>query len=119
MKVVGAGLGRTGTSSLQAALAYLLGKPCYHMRELMARPEHTEVWHRAAFGGKVDWTQLLQSYGGAVDWPASAFWPELSIAFPGAIILLSTRSADSWWESASRTIYAPRDRRKLTPIGNA
>ena len=42
MKVIGAGLGRTGTSSLRAALELLLGQPCYHMTEAIEHPEHLE-----------------------------------------------------------------------------
>ena len=33
LMVIGAGLGRTGTQSLQEALN-ILGYPCYHMREV-------------------------------------------------------------------------------------
>jgi hypothetical protein len=36
MKAIGAGFGRTGTSSLQAALEELLGGKCYHMKDIMA-----------------------------------------------------------------------------------
>ena len=34
LRVVGAGLGRTGTTSLKEALGLLLGGPCYHMLEV-------------------------------------------------------------------------------------
>ncbi len=110
LKVVGAGVGRTGTSSLKFALEHLLGQPCYHMRELLANPEHISFWHEGAFGGHPDWHASLAEYGAAVDWPASAFWPELSRAFPDALIILSVRPAHQWWESARKTIYAPRKR---------
>ena len=36
LKVVGAGLGRTGTMSLKLALEHLGMGPCYHMLEIMA-----------------------------------------------------------------------------------
>jgi hypothetical protein len=40
-----------------------------------------------------------------VDWPACAFWRELSAANPEAIVLLSTRdSPEQWWTSMERTI---------------
>ena len=110
LQVVGAGVGRTGTSSLKLALEFLLKRPCYHMRELLANPDHVHFWHTAAFGNIPDWHTELGEYGASVDWPASAFWPELSQAFPSALILLSKRPADEWWESASKTIYAPRKR---------
>jgi hypothetical protein len=108
LRVVGAGLGRTGTLSLKGALEKLLGGRCYHMAEVFARPEHVAVWHAAARGEMPDWTTFLSDYTAAVDWPASAFWPELAQAFPDALILLSLRDSQSWWESASSTIFTER-----------
>jgi hypothetical protein len=52
-----------------------------------------------------DWSALLAGYRAAVDWPAASFWPELSAAFPDALVLLSLRDPDSWWRSASTTIF--------------
>ena len=105
LRVIGAGLGRTGTLSLKAALERLLGGPCYHMSEVMAHPEHVPLWHRAARGEPVDFDALLAGYVAAVDWPASAFWPELAERFPDALVVLSVRDADAWWRSASATIF--------------
>ena len=103
--MVGAGVGRTGTLSLKIALEKLLGGPCYHMFEVLGHPEHIPAWHAAAQGKMPDWRELLAGYQAAVDWPASAFWPELSEAFPDALVLLSVRDAQSWWQSASQTIF--------------
>ena len=105
MRVIGAGIGRTGTHSLKIALERLLGAPCYHMVEVFQKPQHVPLWHAAAKGEPVDFRAMLDGYAAAVDWPASAFWPELAQAFPKAIILLSTRPVDAWWKSASRTIF--------------
>ncbi len=105
LRVVGAGLGRTGTMSLKLALERLLGAPCYHMAEVFQHPEHVAVWHAAARGEPVDWHGLFEGYAAAVDWPVGSFWPEVAAAFPDARILLSTRSAESWWASASQTIF--------------
>lgn len=111
LRVVGAGVGRTGTASLQSALATLLGEPCYHMREVFSRPEHVGTWHAAARGDAVDWPALLSGYAAAVDWPASAYWRELSAAFPDALVLLSVREPERWWDSADETIFPTiRDR---------
>jgi hypothetical protein len=105
LRVIGAGLGRTGTNSLQIALAQLLGAPCYHMTEVFGRPDDIPKWHAAAEGTMPDWFALFSGYAAAVDWPTAAFWRELSGAYPEALILLSTRDADSWWKSASETIF--------------
>ena len=106
LRVVGAGLGRTGTHSLKVALEQLLGGPCYHMLEVMAHPEFARNWQRAIDGEPVDWQVVMDGYVAAVDWPAAAFWRELADANPDAIVLLSTRSsADAWWKSANETIF--------------
>ncbi|MEX1007808.1 MAG: sulfotransferase family protein [Acidimicrobiia bacterium] len=105
LRVVGAGLGRTGTHSQKLALERLLGAPCYHMIETFGRPDDIPVWHRAVDGDLPDWRTFLADYAAAVDWPVCAFWRELSEVFPDAIVLLSTRDVDSWWTSASNTIF--------------
>ena len=104
IRVVGAGLYRTGTKSLKAALEILLGKPAYHMAEVFKHPEHVPVWRKAATGQLPDWSVFLEGYAATLDAPATYFWPELSAAFPDALVLLSVRSADSWWQSASQTV---------------
>ena len=104
LKVVGAGLGRTGTNSLKLALEILLGGPCYHMFELMQRRGDLPMWQAAVAGEAVDWKALLKDYVATVDWPACAFWRQISAAYPDAVVLLSTRDADAWWASMEKTI---------------
>lgn len=107
LRVVGAGLGRTGTTSLKLALERLLGGPCYHMSEVFQHPEHIGHWHGAARGDMPDWRALFAGYVAAVDWPAASFWREISAAFPQALVVLSVRDPDAWWQSASSTISPP------------
>ena len=106
LRVVGAGFGRTGTASLKLALEKLLGAPCYHMIEVFRHPEHVRPWHDAALNKPVDWDRLFDGYAACVDWPASAYWPEIMKHYPDALVLLSVRDPDSWWKSASETIFA-------------
>jgi hypothetical protein len=105
LQVVGAGLGRTGTHSLKAALEQLLDAPCYHMLEVFGRPDDIPVWHAAMNGEMPDWNAFLSDYSSAVDWPAAAFWREIWAANPDAVVLLSSRDADGWWKSANDTIF--------------
>ncbi len=105
LRVVGAGFGRTGTHSLKIALEQLLGAPCYHMVEVFQHPEHVADWHSAATGIMPNWDKLFNGYAAAVDWPASAFWPELSEYYPDALVLLSLRDAEAWWRSTQNTIF--------------
>ena len=92
LKLIGAGVGRTGTHSLKQALEHLLGGPCYHMSELFGRDDDIAVWHAAARGEPADLNAMLDGYEATVDWPAAAFWPELTAANPDAVVLLSLRS---------------------------
>jgi hypothetical protein len=105
LRVVGAGVGRTGTASLKVALEQLLGGRCHHMLEIFNDPSQVPGWTDAIEGRDVDWQQLLDGYVALVDWPGASFWREISGANPGALILLSTRDPDAWYRSASNTIF--------------
>lgn len=106
LRVVGAGLPRTGTRSLKEALERLLGGRCYHMSELFRHPEDLPAWRAALRGDELDWSSFPPDCVATVDWPSSAFWPELAAANPDAVIVLSTRtSAAEWWESCDATIF--------------
>src|SRR5665811_1500498 len=91
LRVVGAGLGRTGTESLKTALEQLTGGPCYHMYEVFDHPDAVPLWHAVVRGESDDWDALMAGYTASVDWPAVAYWPELLAANPEAIVLLSSR----------------------------
>jgi Sulfotransferase domain len=110
LAVVGAGVGRTGTHSLKLALEQLLGEPCHHMMEMMANPDQAPAWIDAIDGRRVDWALMLQNYRSIVDWPGASFWPELFAANPDTLVLLSVRDPESWYRSASSTIFLAFDR---------
>ena len=86
------------------------------MVELFDRPEQIEVWRAAAGGQLPDWDELLAGYAAAVDYPASAFWPELSEVYPDSVVVLSVRSTpEQWWDSANATIYELARRTRDAP----
>jgi hypothetical protein len=114
LRVVGAGLPRTGTLSLKRALEQLLRGSCYHMHEVFEHLDHVPVWRQAVRGPLPDWETFLAGYVAAVDWPAAAFWRELSEANPDAVVLLSLRDPKTWWESADQTIL-PAARHEQPP----
>lgn len=116
LRVVGAGLPRTGTNTLMVALEHLLGGRCYHMSVIPGHPfDLGDGWNLALAGGTPDWDDVFAGYTAAVDWPASLFWRELSAAYPDAVVLLSTRdSAATWRQSADATIL-PYARLALAP----
>lgn len=105
-KIIGAGVGRTGTYSLRTALNMLGLGPCHHMEEVLHHmPEQLPLW-QAAVAGKADWAAVFKGYESTVDWPTAGFVPELYKAYPDAKFILTVRSPESWAASFSETIYA-------------
>lgn len=105
VKVIGTGVGRTGTYSLKLALNELELGPCHHMEEVLFHmPTHVPLWMDAA-NGKPDWDAIYKGYGSTVDWPTAGFFRELSVACPHAKFVHTVRSPDSWVASFSETIY--------------
>lgn len=119
VRVIGAGLGRTGTTSLWTALRQILAAPCYNMKEFMGHPEHAPQWTKAAQGVDVNWRALFKGYGAVVDWPAASFWYEISQAYPDALIVLTLREPEAWWESADQTIFRRMRSAPPNPVLNA
>ena len=104
MKVIGAGVGRTGTMSLKLALQALGFGPCYHMEAVFNDLEKRVPQWNAVLAGKPDWGAIYDGFQSAVDWPTAAFYRELHAAFPDAKFILSTRSPESWAASYGETI---------------
>jgi hypothetical protein len=104
MRVIGVGFGRTGTASVKLALERLGLGPCYHMSEVIERPQRAGDW-LAATRHPVDWDRMFAGYLSTVDWPGAAFWRELLAAYPDAMVLLTVRDTDSWYRSCADTIF--------------
>ena len=73
--VIGAGLPRTGTLSMQAALSKLLNGPCYHMVWVFEGADESDHWESVIKGkaSKKDWIDFLAGRGfrAGVDYPIS------------------------------------------------
>ena len=104
LQVIGAGFGRTGTDSMREALNILGFGPCHHMLEVNAREEQKQLWRAFVKGEPTGWDRLFAGYASCVDWPSAHYWKELSGFYPDAKIVLTYRSADSWWESFAKTL---------------
>lgn len=106
LKVIGAGLGRTGTASLKVALEQLGLGPCYHMGEVLPHvEERVPLWIEAGKGNP-DWDAIFDGYQSATDYPSCSFWREQAAYYPDAKVILSTRSAESWFDSVNTTIMS-------------
>lgn len=106
LKVIGAGLGRTGTESLKQALELLGFGACYHMFELtMKHPEHLPEWEKLVAGEKPNYEFLFDGYQSTADFPACMFYREFMAQYPQAKVILTVRDADKWYDSAVKTIF--------------
>ena len=101
LAVIGAGVGRTGTTSLKLALEELGLGPCYHMQEVFKNPHAAEDWVRAAEGAPMDWDEVFEG------WPACDYWQALAAYAPHAKIILTVRDAEEWFASTQKTIFGP------------
>jgi hypothetical protein len=115
MEIIGAGFGRTGTVSLQAALHHLGVAPCYHMGEVFQNPESAGYWVAAARGDSGALRQVLQGYRAALDWPSVSFWRELAEEYPHAKVILTTRDPAQWYESMEQTIFRAMQTGEMPP----
>lgn len=106
LKVIGSGLGRTGTLSTKLALEALGFGPAHHMVEVFMHPETVPLWVDA-WDGKPQWDAIFGGYGAMVDHPGCSFWRELMDHYPDAKVLHTVRDPDRWFDSTQATIFSP------------
>ena len=105
IEVIGAGWGRTGTLSLKVALEQLGFDKCYHMKELIERPETVTFWEKLEQGKEIDWDELFKGYKATVDHPSCNYYIQLMNHYPHAKVILTVREPEKWYESAFNTTY--------------
>ena len=106
LKIVGSGLGRTGSFSLKLALEQLGFGPCHHMVEVFSHPDTMPLWV-AASQGRPDWDTIFKGYVSAVDYPTAGYWREISDCYPDARVIHTERDPNAWFDSTQATIFAP------------
>lgn len=104
MRLIGAGLPRTGTLSQKVALEMLDIGPCYHMVNVLGDLDEVSKWRRV-LEGEADWGEIFGGFPACVDWPASYYYRELLDVYPDAKVLLSVRDGDAWARSMRDTIW--------------
>ena len=105
MKLIGAGLPRSGTLSTRSALESLDYAPCFHGDTLAA---HQLTGPVTAFyrGEKEPLLNELKSYRAMLDFPLVALVDELIEHYPDARVLLTVRdSAEVWVRSFRQTVW--------------
>ncbi|SHF36463.1 hypothetical protein SAMN04487965_2042 [Microbulbifer donghaiensis] len=105
VKIIGAGLGRTGTLSLKLALERLGYGPCLHMSNFAADPRLCQFWLEELAADHPDWPLLAAGHTSLVDWPACLFVEQLLRQSPTAKVVFTERDFDSWYQSISETVF--------------
>jgi hypothetical protein len=118
MKVIGAGLPRSATTTQMFALEQLGFGPCYHMRDLLGDLESGLPLWEAAFEGNADWNAIFggEKISSTVDWPSAYFYRELLDYYPDAKVLLSVRDPQAWERSFRETIWTMSHGNTLMPL---
>ena len=116
MRVIGAGLPRTGTLTQKLALEELgLGR-CYHWVDVLAGLDReVELWDRA-LDGEAPWEEVFDGCDCTVDWPGGYFYRELMDFYPEAKVLLSVREEQAWERSFRETIWTMCFGESLMPL---
>jgi hypothetical protein len=104
MRVIGAGLPRTGTLTQKVALEQLGLGPCYHWVDVLADLDRVAQWQRA-LDGDARWQEIFAGFHCTVDWPGGYFYKELIEVYPDAKVLLSVRDPQKWEPSFRETIW--------------
>jgi Sulfotransferase domain len=106
MKVIGAGLPRTATTTQMIVFEQLGFAPCYHMRDLlMDLGPGLELWQAVA-GGKPDWETIFGDAQSTCNWPAARYYKELVDHYPDAKVVLTVREPEGWIRSMRDTVWA-------------
>jgi hypothetical protein len=115
MKLIGAGMPRTGTLTQKVALEMLGLGPCYHMVDVLADLDQAKLWQRA-LDGEAPWEQIFDGFNSTVDWPGGYFYRELAEVYPDAKVLLSVREPLAWERSMRETVWAVRHGESLVRL---
>jgi Sulfotransferase domain len=106
LKVINAGLGRTGTTSLKAALERLGYGPSYHMFDVIGSADRLEQWEKIVCDAqRPDWEAVFDGFTSAADGPSALYYGPIMEAFPEAKIILTIRDPEAWYQSTYDTLY--------------
>lgn len=104
LKLIGAGMPRTGTLTQKEAFEILGLGPCHHWVDILADLEGQVPLWDDAMSGAVNPGTIVEGYRSTADWPGGFFYRELMEAYPDAKVLLSVRDPERWEPSFRETI---------------
>ena len=105
IKIIGAGLPRTGTNTLKESLEKLGYTKTYHMKELLVHPGHLPYWLTLRETGTTNWEELYKGYQATVDFPCYPWYKQHMKQYPDAKVILTVRPFEKWHDSVYSTIW--------------
>lgn len=105
IKIIGAGLPRTGTNTLKSSLEKLGYVKTYHMKELLVHPENFHYWKSLNETGTTQWDELYNGFQASVDFPAYPWYKEHMKQYPDAKVILTVRPFEKWHSSVYSTVW--------------
>ena len=105
LKIIGAGLPRTGTTTLKRSLEILGYDKVYHMKVLLTNPDQYHLWDTLDKTNTTDWDTLYDGYQATVDFPCYPWYKEHMKRYPDAKVILTVRSFDGWYKSIYNTVW--------------
>lgn len=102
MKLIVAGLGRSGTQSITMALERL-GMTSLSQESLFPdRQNHANVNAVLRDKAELNWS-MFEGFDAVIGWPLCFLYPKLLAKFPDAKCLLNVRDPESWFDSVERS----------------
>ena len=96
IKIIGAGLPRTGTNTLKVSLVTLgYCEHVYHMKELLVNPERLHYWKTLSDIKDTDWDGMYNGYDGTVDFPGYPWYKEHMKRYPDAKVIAHPECPES------------------------
>ncbi len=105
IKIIGAGLPRTGTNTLKQSLEMLGYSKTYHMKELIVHPEDLHHWLTLENNETPNWDELYEGFQATVDFPAYPWYKEHMERYPDAKVIMTVRPFEGWYKSIKSTIW--------------
>jgi hypothetical protein len=108
LHVIGTGYGRTGTTSLTAALVQLGFGPCLEAGDVFRNPRLIRPLLAAVEGKPTNWEEIFAGYKSTVCEPVTPCWRQVVEYYPEVKVVHTVRDPEQWISSIQGTLLKRR-----------
>ena len=119
IEVIGAGYGRTGTTSFKQAMEILGFGKCYQMKDVIEKSQ-SDKWIQMSDSKDPKVIRDImdnRGYRSTCDQPACAYWKEQLQIYPNAKIVVTVRDPEKWYKSWMNTAALMQPDFESCPFG--